>query len=201
MGETWTDAKQSPRFAADPKPEPGDQTPWFMLQNQVMERCWHIQPGRASEPNVMYCGVGPAALFRSEDNGDTWEENASLSAHPSKQYWNPGAGGLILHSVVLDPKNKDRMWIAISAAGVVRTDDGGAEHRFGSLVIVSLCALALAAVFALATHGSGTATVLHSPDAVATSNVADAGLDEQHFMFFLHGADALAFPSAEAAAR
>jgi hypothetical protein len=75
------------------------------------------------------------------------------------------------------------------------------EHRFGSLVIVSLCAFALAAVFALATHGSGTATVSHSPDAVTTSSVADAGLDEQHFMFFLHGADALAFPSAEAAAR
>ena len=71
MGETWTDAKQSPRFAEDPKPAPGDETPWFLLPNQVIERCWHIQPGRASEPNVMYCGVGPAALFRSEDNGDT----------------------------------------------------------------------------------------------------------------------------------
>jgi hypothetical protein len=125
MGQTWTDAKQSPRFAADPKPEPGDETPWFMRQGAVIERCWHVEPGRASEPNVMYCGVGPAALFRSDDNGQTWQENAALSSHPTKQHWNPGAGGLILHSVVLDPKNKDRMWTAISAAGVFRSEDGG----------------------------------------------------------------------------
>src|SRR5678816_1689919 len=81
MGQTWTDAKQSPRFAADPKPEPGDETPWFMRQGAVIERCWHVEPGRASEPNVMYCGVGPAALFRSDDNGQTWQENAALSSH------------------------------------------------------------------------------------------------------------------------
>ncbi|MBK6562501.1 hypothetical protein [Candidatus Amarobacter glycogenicus] len=61
MGETWTDAKASPRFAGDPKPAPGDSTPWFFQESVIMERCWHIQPGRASEPNVMYCGVGPAA--------------------------------------------------------------------------------------------------------------------------------------------
>lgn len=125
MGETWASAKGSPRFAEDPKPAPGEDTPWFMLPGAIIERCWHIQPGRPSEPNVMYCGVGPAALFRSDDNGDTWQENASLSAHPSREFWNPGAGGLILHSVVLDPKNTKRMWIAISAAGVFRTDDGG----------------------------------------------------------------------------
>ncbi len=129
MGETWVDAKASPRFAEDPKPEPGDDTPWFVRESTVIERCWHIQPGRASEPNVMYCGVGPAALFRSDDNGVTWEENAALSSHPTKSKWAPGAGGLILHSVLLDPKNKNRMWTAISAAGVFRTENGGASWQ------------------------------------------------------------------------
>lgn len=129
MGETWVDAKASPRFAEDPKPEPGDDTPWFVRESTVIERCWHIQPGRASEPNVMYCGVGPAALFRSDDNGVTWEENAALSSHPTKSKWAPGAGGLILHSVLLDPNDKNRMWTAISAAGVFRTEDGGASWQ------------------------------------------------------------------------
>lgn len=129
MGETWVDAKSSPRFAEDPKPEPGDDTPWFVRESTVIERCWKIQPGRESEPGVMYCGVGPAALFRSDDDGVTWQENGSLSSHPTKAQWAPGAGGLILHSVVLDPKNKNRMWTAISAAGVFRTEDGGASWQ------------------------------------------------------------------------
>ena len=129
MGETWNDAKSSPRFAGDPAPAVapgGEPVPWFVLENKVIERLWHIEPGRASEPDVMYCGVGPAALFRSDDGGESWKEDKVLSSHPTKQYWNPGAGGLILHSVILDPKDKKRMWTAISAAGVFRTDDGGA---------------------------------------------------------------------------
>jgi hypothetical protein len=126
LGQTWTDAKKSPRFAADPVPAEGDETPWFFRENTVIERLWHIEPASEREPGVMYCGVGPAALFRSEDGGGTWTENAALSAHPTKDRWNPGAGGLILHSVVRDPKNTNRMWIAISAAGVFRTEDGGA---------------------------------------------------------------------------
>jgi len=125
MGATWADARKSPRFSGDPVPAEGDETPWFFRENTVIERLWHIEPASEAEPGVMYCGVGPAALFRSEDNGDTWTENAALSAHPTKGSWNPGAGGLILHSVVRDPKNTKRMWIAISAAGVFRTDDGG----------------------------------------------------------------------------
>jgi len=129
MGASWTDAKKSPRFAGDPVPAEGDETPWFMRPNAVIERLWHIEPASPAEPGVMYCGVGPAALFRSDDGGDTWAENAALSAHPTKQFWNPGAGGLILHSVVRDPKNHGRMWIAISAAGVFRTDDAGATWQ------------------------------------------------------------------------
>ena len=94
-----------------------------------MERLWRVQPGRSSEPGVLYCGTGPAALFRSADGGASWQENEALSNHPTKQFWNPGAGGLILHSIVLDPNDANRMWVAISAAGVFRTDDGGASWQ------------------------------------------------------------------------
>jgi hypothetical protein len=128
-GASWVDARASPRFAADPVVEPGTSEPWFMRPSAVMERLWRVEPGRASEPGVLFCGTGPAALFRSGDGGATWEENAALSSHPTKQYWNPGAGGLILHSIVLDPENANRMWVGISAAGVFRTEDGGASWQ------------------------------------------------------------------------
>jgi photosystem II stability/assembly factor-like uncharacterized protein len=128
-GETWQDAKKSPRFEGDPTVTDPTAGPWMFLPNKVLERLWRITPGRASEPDTLFCGVGPAALFRSDDGGETWAENQALSNHETRQRWNPGAGGLILHSLVLDPDNKDRMWIAISAAGVFRTDDGGKSWK------------------------------------------------------------------------
>lgn len=67
----------------------------------------------------------PGSLFRSDDAGETWLEDEALNDHPTRDRWEPGAGGLILHSIVLDPVNADRMWVAISAAGVFRTEDGG----------------------------------------------------------------------------
>ena len=125
MGATWQDAQKSPRFAGDPVPAEGDETPWFFRENTVMERLWHIEPASETEPGIMYCGVGPAALFKSEDSGETWTEDMALSNHSTRDKWQPGAGGLILHSVVRDPKDTKRLWTAISAAGVFRTDDGG----------------------------------------------------------------------------
>lgn len=88
-------------------------------------RLWHIEPGRASEKGVLYAGTAPAALFWSEDDGRTWEEVKGLSAHPSRKDWTPGAGGLALHSIQLDPTDSNRMYVGISSAGVFRTDDGG----------------------------------------------------------------------------
>lgn len=123
-GATWTEAASNPRFAGDPT-DAGEGQPWFLHPNKVMERLWRVEPGRASEPGVLYCGVGPAALFRSDDGGASWVENRALSEHPTHDVWQPGAGGLILHSMLLDPDNADRMWVAISAAGVFRSDDGG----------------------------------------------------------------------------
>jgi hypothetical protein len=92
---------------------------------RALKQIWQITPGRAAEPDVLYCGVEPAALFESRDGGETWEPNRGLLMHEHQPVWQPGAGGLCLHTIVLDPNNPDRMLIAISAAGVYRTDDGG----------------------------------------------------------------------------
>jgi len=90
----------------------------------VTPRVWHIEPGRPSERGVLYAGTAPAALFRSEDDGRSWSEVVSLTRHPSRKHWQPGAGGMCLHSIQLDPLDARRMYVAISAAGVFRTDDG-----------------------------------------------------------------------------
>jgi hypothetical protein len=92
-------------------------------------RIWHVEPGRASEKGVLYAGTAPAALFRTEDDGTTWAEVKGLSKHPSRKNWTPGAGGLCLHSILLDPKDSDRMYVGISSAGVFRTDDGGKNWK------------------------------------------------------------------------
>lgn len=111
-GRTWTGPERHPvRFAED--------------SGEALKQVWQITPGRAAEPDVLYCGVEPAALFESRDNGDSWKPVAGLLAHEHRPKWQPGGGGLCLHTIVLDPENRDRMLIAISAAGVYRTDDGG----------------------------------------------------------------------------
>jgi hypothetical protein len=80
----------------------------------------HIRPGRESEP-----GVDPAGLFRRGDGAATWEEFRGLNRHPTRKQWTPGAGGLIVHTILLDSANSERMFVAISAAGAFRSDDGG----------------------------------------------------------------------------
>ena len=92
-------------------------------------RVWHVEPGPAGEKKVLYAGTAPAALFRSEDAGRTWQEIESLTRHPSRKDWLPGAGGNCLHSIQLDPADARRMTIAISAAGAFRTDDGGRSWK------------------------------------------------------------------------
>ena len=92
---------------------------------RALAQIWQIAPGRAAEPDVMYCGVEPAALFESRDGGVSWKPNDGLLNHEHQPKWQPGGGGLCLHTIVIDPANPKRMLIAISAAGVYRTDDGG----------------------------------------------------------------------------
>jgi photosystem II stability/assembly factor-like uncharacterized protein len=88
------------------------------------KRVWHLEPSLA-DPDTVYAGVEDAALFRSTDGGTTWEELAGLRGHGSGPHWMPGAGGMCLHTIIQDPKDLDRMYIAISAAGAFRTDDAG----------------------------------------------------------------------------
>jgi len=94
------------------------------IPNESLKRVWHIAPGAEDEPGVVYAGGDPGALFRSSDWGKTWEEVTSLTAHPTREKWTPGAGGMCLHSIQC--LGNGRMLVAISAAGTFRTLDGGA---------------------------------------------------------------------------
>ncbi|MGA7356423.1 MAG: hypothetical protein WA431_09335 [Candidatus Cybelea sp.] len=91
-------------------------------------RVWHFEPS-LSDPDTVYAGVEDAALFRSTDGGRTWEELAGLREHPSASSWQPGAGGMCLHTIVIDPSDHNRIFAAISAAGAFRSDDAGKTWR------------------------------------------------------------------------
>ncbi len=111
FGKTWSPSDSEPRFEPD--------------SGRNLKQLWHIRPGRPSEPGVIYAGAEPASLWKSENSGKTWVENGQLQKHPSQPNWMPGAGGLCLHTIILDPSNDDRMSVGISAAGYFRTDDWG----------------------------------------------------------------------------
>ena len=96
----------------------GTQHPW------EFKRVWHLEPS-LTDPDAVYAGVEDAALFRSADGGENWQELAGLRGHGTGPDWQPGAGGMCLHTIILDPSNPNRIFIAISAAGAFRTDDGG----------------------------------------------------------------------------
>jgi photosystem II stability/assembly factor-like uncharacterized protein len=100
----------------------GNPRPW------EFKRVWHIEPS-LRDPDTIYAGVEDAAIFRSTDAGQTWEELPGLRQHDSGPRWQPGAGGMCLHTIVQDPSHPERMFIAISAAGVFRTDDAGKTWR------------------------------------------------------------------------
>lgn len=120
---------ESNKFVYDTSPETGKpltthqwydgtQHPW------EFKRVWHLEPS-LNDPDSVYAGVEDAAMFRSTDGGKSWHELAGLRGHGTGPQWSPGAGGMGLHTILIDPKNQARMYIAISAAGVFRTDDGG----------------------------------------------------------------------------
>jgi photosystem II stability/assembly factor-like uncharacterized protein len=120
-GKTW--APVGNKFEYDGVPGThqwydGTAHPW------EFKRVWHLEPS-LSDPDVVYAGIEDAALFRSADGGQNWEELSGLRKHGSGPRWQPGAGGMCLHTIILDPVNPDRIYIAISAAGAFRTDDGG----------------------------------------------------------------------------
>jgi photosystem II stability/assembly factor-like uncharacterized protein len=96
----------------------GTQHPW------EFKRVWHLEPS-LTEPNTVYAGIEDAALFRTTDGGQTWKELPGLRGNDTGPRWQPGAGGMCLHTILLDPSDPKRIFIAISAAGAFRTDDGG----------------------------------------------------------------------------
>ena len=100
----------------------GTQHPW------AFARVWHLEPS-LTDPDTVYAGVEDAALFRSADGGRTWQELSGLRRHPSGCSWQPGAGGMCLHTILLDPSDPARIFIAISAAGAFRSDDAGKTWR------------------------------------------------------------------------
>ena len=120
---------ESNKFVYDTSPETGkpltthqwydgSQHPWQFA------RVWHLEPS-LDDPDTVYAGVEDAALFKTTDGGASWSELAGLRGHESAPHWAPGAGGMCLHTIVLDPTNPDRIFVAISAAGSFRSDDAG----------------------------------------------------------------------------
>jgi len=96
----------------------GTQHPW------EFKRVWHLEPS-LNDPEHVYAGVEDAALFESKDGGASWNELSGLRKHDTGPKWQPGAGGMCLHTILLDPQDPQRIYVAISAAGAFRTDDGG----------------------------------------------------------------------------
>jgi photosystem II stability/assembly factor-like uncharacterized protein len=88
------------------------------------KRVWHLEPS-LTDPDTVYAGVEDAAIFRTTDAGQTWQELTGLRGHGTAASWTPGAGGMCLHTILLDPSDPKRIFVAISAAGAFRTDDGG----------------------------------------------------------------------------
>jgi photosystem II stability/assembly factor-like uncharacterized protein len=91
----------------------------------ALKQIWQVAPGRESEPDALYCGVEPAALFTSRDAGSSWSLVEELWNHEQRPRWEPGGGGLCMHTVLLDPEDPQRMRIAVSTAGMYATEDGG----------------------------------------------------------------------------
>ncbi len=96
----------------------GSQKPWKFT------RVWHVEPS-LTDPDSVYAGIEDAALFHSADGGATWSELPGLRTHQTGEQWQPGAGGLCLHTIILHPTDRNRIFVAISAAGAFRSDDGG----------------------------------------------------------------------------
>jgi len=124
-GKTWEPVDN--RFVYDGTPGPhtwydGTPHPW------EFKRVWHLEPS-LDDPDTVFAGAEDAALFRSSDGGKSWGELPGLRRHPTAGGWQPGAGGLCLHTILLDPADRRRLYVAISAAGAFRSDDAGVTWK------------------------------------------------------------------------
>ncbi|MGP3948426.1 WD40/YVTN/BNR-like repeat-containing protein [Streptomyces sp. 7N604] len=114
LGKTWEEPQQpAVKFPKD--------------TGASLERVWQLQPAGPAAPGVVYAGTEPGALFRSEDGGETFELVRPLWDHPTREKWQPGGGGLAVHTVITDPRDADAVTVAVSTGGVYRSLDGGAS--------------------------------------------------------------------------
>lgn len=109
QGESWEILEEAPHYA----------------DNRGLKAIWSLTPGPDSAPETLYAAIEPAGLFVSPDRGGSWHGVDALNEHPTNETWQPAGGGLALHSIIVDPRTPDRMYCALSAGGVYRTDDGG----------------------------------------------------------------------------
>ncbi len=124
-GETWEAMGNAFKYEGEPGTHrwyDGTPHPW------EFKRVWHLEPS-LTDPDTVYAGVEDAAIFRSTDGAKTWQELPGLRGHGTGKDWQPGAGGMCLHTIILDPRNTGRIFIAISAAGAFRSDDAGETWR------------------------------------------------------------------------
>ncbi len=136
-GKTWSPPGTGSEDLAGADGIPGGQSNMFLYEGEVgthkfhdgsqrpweFRRVWHIEPSH-TDPDTAYAGAEDAAIFRTTDGGSTWQELPGLR-QAKGHLWQPGAGGMCLHTILLDPGNPDRIYVAISAAGAFRSDDGG----------------------------------------------------------------------------
>jgi hypothetical protein len=133
LGATWRPVEEGPAFA--PMGEfDWDRGQWIPKESGTqrewrLNRFWQLTLGPESQPDTVFAGAEDAALFVSHDGGERWAEVSGLTAHPTRPDWGPGAGGMGLHTILVHPDNPQRMWVAASAVGVFRTDDGGATWK------------------------------------------------------------------------
>ena len=124
-GQTWNPVGNEFAYASVPGTHQwydGTPHPWEFA------KVWHLEPS-LTERDVVYAGIEDAGLFRSDDAGMTWQELQGLREHGTGPQWQPGAGGLCLHTIVQHPDDPQRILVAISAAGTFRSDDGGATWK------------------------------------------------------------------------
>ncbi|HYK10204.1 MAG TPA: sialidase family protein [Gemmatimonadales bacterium] len=124
-GKTWEPMGKEFRYDGTPGTHQwydGTPHPW------EFKRVWHFEPG-LDNPDHVYAGIEDAAIFESKDGGASWTELPGLRDHRTGPQWSPGAGGMCLHTIVIDPKNHKRLYVAISAAGAFRSDDGGKSWK------------------------------------------------------------------------
>ena len=140
-GKTWNTPGSSAETLKSPEGFPKGESNKFVYEGEVgthkfydgsqhpweFKRIWHLEPS-LTDPDTVFAGAEDAALFKSTDGGKTWNELSGLRGAKG-HLWQPGAGGMGLHTIVLDPTNANRIYVAISAAGAFRTDDGGKTWR------------------------------------------------------------------------